>query len=100
MSMEKISFQYRDLPQGYRAVAFNAPLEYFATKMKVGPKGPVAFLEEMTVKDCRHIDGCVYFMKGRVPDSIICRNIELYQRVKDNGKWKPSTTETDSSIEA
>lgn len=86
--MEKLSFQYRDLQQGYRVVAFNAPLDYFITKVKQGPNGPVAFLEEMTVKDCRHIDNTVYFMKGRVSDTVICQMIDLYNKVKDNGKWK------------
>lgn len=86
--MQKLTFQFRDLAAGYRAVAFNAPLDYFMTKVKSSPKGPVAFLEEMTVKDCRHIDGCVYFMKGRVPDAEIVRMIELYQQIKDNKGWK------------
>ena len=96
--MEKLSFQYRDLQQGYRIVAFNAPLEYFATKVKQGPNGPVAFLEEMTVKDCRHIDNTVYFMKGRVPDNVICRMIDLYNKVKDNGKWKQVEQENNNGI--
>lgn len=94
--MEKIRFEYKDMPQGYRAVSFNTPLAYFATKVRQGKNGPEAFLEEMTVKDCRHIDGCVYFMKGRVPDAVICKNIELYQKIKDTARWKQNDITKDN----
>lgn len=87
--MEKISFQFRDLPAGYRAVAFNEPLDYFATHLVKDEKGNIhQIMAEMTVKDCRHIDGCVYFAKGRVSDRQLNDWIELYNKVKDNGKWK------------
>ena len=52
----------------------------------------------MTVKDCRHIDNTVYFMKGRVPDNVICRMIDLYNKVKDNGKWKQVEQENNNGI--
>lgn len=87
--MEKVTFQFRDMPAGYRAVAFNAPLDYFATHITRDAKGEIhQIMAEMTVKDCRHIDGCVYFAKGRVPERKLNDLIELYNHVKDNGKWK------------
>lgn len=93
--MERITMELRDMEQGYRAVAFNAPLSYFAARLKLGKNGTITqVLAEMTVKDCRHIDGTVYFAKGRVDDATLCRYIRYYNAEKDNGKWKRTGEKT------
>lgn len=86
-TMEKITFQYKDFPT-YRAVAFNAPLSYFATQTKMDAEGKMTqFLNEFTIKDCRNIDQTVYFAKGRVQDSEMCRLIDLYNKSLGQEGW-------------
>lgn len=86
----KIHFEYNDLAAGYRAVSLNAPLEHFKQKVRIGEDGkPQIYIEEMTVKDCRKIDGCVYFAAGRLSDSEMVELIELFQKVyREKGGWK------------
>lgn len=43
---------------------------------------------ERTIKDCRHIDGCVYFHLGHVSDSVMVDLIEKFQNLKKEGGWK------------
>ena len=42
----------------------------------------------MMVKDCRNIDGCVYFCKGRVPEAKMNEWIELFQKLLKEKGWK------------
>lgn len=42
-----------------------------------------------TVKDCRNIDGCVYFHLGHVSDSVMVDLIEKFQKLKQEKGWKP-----------
>lgn len=44
---------------------------------------------EKTVKDCRNIDGCVYFHLGHVSDSVMVDLIEKFQKLKQEKGWKP-----------
>ncbi len=44
---------------------------------------------EKTIKDCRNIDGCVYFHLGRVSDSVMVDLIEKFQKLKAEKGWKP-----------
>lgn len=43
---------------------------------------------ERTVKDCRHIDDCVYFHLGHVTDSVMIDLIEKFQKLKQEKGWK------------
>lgn len=45
---------------------------------------------EKTVKDCRHIDGCVYFHLGHVTDSVMVDLIEKFQKLRMEKGWKPT----------
>ena len=86
----KIHFEYNDLDAGYRAVSLNAPLSHFQQKVRINEKGELeVYIEEMTVKDCRHIDGCVYFAAGRLTDAEMIELIELFQKVyRQKEGWK------------
>lgn len=44
---------------------------------------------DKTVKDCRNIDGCVYFHKGFVSDSVMVDLIEKFQKLKKEKGWIP-----------
>ena len=89
---EAIRFEYQDIakdtPMQYRAVALNEPLKYFAVHYKLKNGVPVSYLNEMTTRDCRNIDGCVYFAKGRVSDKEMVHLIELFQKVLKEKGWK------------
>lgn len=43
---------------------------------------------ERTIKDCRNIDGCIYFHLGRVTDSVMIDLIEKFQKLKLEKGWK------------
>ena len=103
-----MTFEYQDLLKdtgfGYRAVALNAPLKYFACQYKLKDGIPVRCYNEMTVKDCRNIDGCVYFAKGRVKESELNDMIELFQKLLKEKGWKKNedagfTTDQQMEIE-
>lgn len=42
-----------------------------------------------TIKDCRNIDGCIYFHLGHVSDSVMIDLIEKFQKLKVEKGWKP-----------
>lgn len=44
---------------------------------------------EKTIKDCRNIDGCIYFHLGRVSDTVMVDLIEKFQKLKMEKGWKP-----------
>lgn len=44
---------------------------------------------EKTIKDCRHIDGCVYLHLGHVSDAVMVDLIEKFQKLKLEKGWKP-----------
>jgi hypothetical protein len=43
---------------------------------------------ERTIKDCRNIDGCVYFHLGHVTDTVMIDLIEKFQKLKQEKGWK------------
>lgn len=89
---EPLTFEYQDIAKetgfGYKAVALNAPLKYFAVHYKLVNGIPMKCYNEMMVKDCRNIDGCVYFCKGRVPEAKMNEWIELFQKLLKEKGWK------------
>lgn len=90
--MRPIKFEYQVLKGQYTAVALDASLKDFDFHPHLGPDGKMVMKrEERTIKDCRHIDGCVYFHLGRVSDSVMVEKIELFQKLKaEKQGWKKS----------
>ena len=90
----RISFEFTEVPEtpvmaAYKVVALNSRLKDYDAKAKMVDGQLKLIKPAATVKDCRHIDGCVYFMLGRVPDAIMTDYIEKFQKVlKDNVEWK------------
>lgn len=75
---------------GYRIVALDCKLSDFKGVAAIENGVPVMKYPEKTVKDCRNIDGCVYYMLGRVDESYMIELIENFQKVlKEKGAWKP-----------
>lgn len=85
----KIKFEYQYLPaHGFTVVALDSQLQDYEFQPtwengKLLLKGP-----EKTIKDCRHIDGCVYFHLGIVTDSVMVDLIEKFQKLKQEKGWK------------
>lgn len=63
----------------YRVVAIGARLRDFNGVSYIENGVPMMKYPEMSVKDCRNIDGCIYYMMGRIPDDEFIRYIELFQ---------------------
>lgn len=84
-----INFQFQKF-KDLTVVALDSKLEdYQFTPVMEGGK-MVLKRPERTVKDCRHIDGCVYLHLGRVSDRVMTDLIELFQKVKAEKNWKPN----------
>lgn len=88
-SMEQITFEYETYPE-CTVVALNASLDDFKAQPVMDNGVPCVRFAERTVKDCRHIDGCVYLHKGHVEDSVMCDLIEKFVKLKkEKGKdWR------------
>lgn len=84
---KKIRFEYQKIGS-YTVVALNSRLSELGFQPVTENGKLVIRRPERTVKDCRNIDGCVYFHLGRVPDSEMVRLIELFQKVKKENGWK------------
>ena len=83
-----IRFEYQDFGQ-YTVVALDAKLADFGFQPAYEDGKLVMKTQERTVKDCRHIDGCVYFHLGHVPDSVMVDLIETFQKLKqEKTGWK------------
>ena len=83
-----IHFEYQQFGN-ITVVALDSKLKDYDFKpVNVGGKMMVQ-LPEKTVKDCRNIDGCIYFHLGRVSDSVMVDLIENFQKLKMEKGWKP-----------
>lgn len=78
---KKIIFEYRDLPAGYRAVSLNSKLKDYERKVIYIKGEPQIIIPEMAIKDCRKIDGCVYFAPKNTPEPKLNELIELFNKV-------------------
>ena len=85
----QITFEYEEYPE-CTVVALNASLDDFKGHPVTENGVPCVRFVERTVKDCRHIDGCIYFHKGHVEDSVMCSLIEKFVKLKEEKKkdWK------------
>lgn len=82
-----IHFEYQEI-KGVTIVALDSKLsDYQFTPVKEGGK-MVLKCPEKTIKDCRKIDGCIYFHLGRVDDSVMVDLIEKFQKLKKEKGWK------------
>lgn len=86
-----IHFEYQEIPQmGITVVALDSKLSDYGLQPVSGENGELSVrIPEKTVKDCRNIDGCVYFHLGRVTDSVMCDLIEKFQKLRTEDGWKP-----------
>ena len=74
----------------YKIVALDARLSDFKGVAYLDNGVPMMRFPEKTVKDCRNIDGCIYYCLGRADDSYMIDLIEKFQiLIKDKRGWKP-----------
>lgn len=81
MNKDKITFEYRDLPAGYRAVSLNSKLKDYERKVIYIKGEPKIVIPEMAIKDCRKLDGCVYFAPKNTSESKLNELIELFNKL-------------------
>lgn len=84
-------YDYKYYPESKcTVVGMEATLDQFqAQPVKVGNQLMQRF-NERTIKDCRHVDGCIYMHLGRISDSVLVDLIERFQKAKKEVKdWKP-----------
>jgi len=86
----KIHFEWQPFGE-FKIVALDAKLSDFKGIATLVDGVPMMKTPEMTVKDCRNIDGCVYYCLGRKKDSEIIPLIEMFQsELHKIHLWKPS----------
>lgn len=84
-----IHFEYQQF-ENMTVVALDAKLKDFDFQPVYEDGQLVMRCPEKTIKDCRNIDGCVYFHLGRVSDSVMVDLIEKFQKLKAEKGWKSS----------
>lgn len=82
-----IHFEYQKF-KGITVVALDSKLSDYNFHPAMENGKMVMKCPEKTVKDCRHIDGCVYFHLGHVSDSVMIDLIEKFQKLKLEKGWK------------
>lgn len=83
-----IHFEYQDFPQ-CRVVTLDSKLSDYGFQHTLNADGRLMQTKpEATIKDCRHIDGCVYFHLGRVSDTVMCDLIEKFQKLLKEDGWR------------
>ena len=81
MNKDKITFEYKDLPAGYRAVSLNSKLKDYERKVIYIKGEPKIVIPEMAIKYCRKLDGCVYFAPKNTAESKLNELIELFNKL-------------------
>lgn len=82
-----IHFEYQEFGN-ITVVALDAKLADFGFQ-PVNEGGKLVMkCPEKTIKDCRNIDGCVYFHLGRVSDAVMVDLIEKFQKLKQEKGWQ------------
>ncbi len=82
-----IKFEYQKVGD-ITVVALDASLEDFKPHPYLQNGVPVMRIAERTVKDCRNIDGCIYFHLGYVTDSVMIDLIEKFWKLRKEAGWK------------
>lgn len=82
-----ICFEYQQFGD-YTIVALDSKLSDYGFQPVMENGKLVVKKAERTIKDCRNIDGCLYFHLGRVTDSVMIDLIEKFQKLKQEKGWK------------
>jgi len=85
--MRPIKFEYQTIGK-VTVVALDAGLKDFKPQKKLKNGVPVMEIAERTIKDCRNIDGCIYFHLGRVSDTVMIDLIDKFWKLRKEGGWK------------
>lgn len=82
-----IHFEYQEIG-GMTVVALDSKLSDYDFQAAFENGQKVMKQPARTVKDCRNIDGCVYFHLGHVDDRVMVDLIEKFQKLKAEKGWK------------
>ncbi len=83
-----IHFEYQQFGD-LTVVALDSKLSDYNFKPVMQDGQMMMQIPAKTIKDCRNIDGCVYFHLGRVDDRVMVDLIEKFQKLKREKGWKP-----------
>ena len=90
-------FEFQDIVNGterYRIVVLNAKLADITPRIVKRDGRLMKVISALTTKDCRHIDGCVYFHLGNCHETVMNDLCQTFQNMMaDRKAWK-TTTET------
>ena len=78
--MRKIHFEYQKMGN-ITIVALDSKLSDYKPSPVIENGLPVMRIPSKTVKDCRNIDGCIYFHLGQASDSEMIDLIEKFQKL-------------------
>lgn len=82
-----IHFEYQKF-KNLTVVALDSKLSDYGFQPIMENGKLVVKCPEKTIKDCRNIDGCVYFHLGHVSDSVMIDLIEKFNKLKEERGWK------------
>lgn len=82
-----IHFEYQKF-KNLTVVALDSKLSDYGFQPIMGNGKLVVKCPKKTIKDCRNIDGCVYFHLGHVSDSVMVDLIEKFNKLKEEKGWK------------
>lgn len=85
--MRPIHFEYQEMSD-FTIVALDSKLSDYNFQPAMEEGKPIMRKPENTIKDCRKIDGCVYFHLGHVTDSVMIDLIEKFQKLRAEKGWK------------
>lgn len=82
-----INFEYQTF-NNVTVVALDSKFSDYQFQPRMENGQVVMRCPEKTIKDCRNIDGCVYFHLGHVSDTVMIDLIEKFQKLKQEKGWK------------
>lgn len=81
-----IHFEYQKF-KDFTVVALDSKLSDYGFQPVMKDGKQMVEIPAKTVKDCRNIDGCVYFHLGHVTDSVMIDLIEKFNKLKEEKGW-------------
>lgn len=86
--MRPIHFEFQEFANGVTIVALDSKLSDYDFQPVWENGRLVMRAPEKTIKDCRNIDGCIYFHLGIASDQTMVDLIEKFQKLKLEKGWK------------
>lgn len=84
----KYIFEYQDLPNGVRIVSLDCRIKDLHPQPRMVNGEIKMMVPAITTKDCRMIDGCIYYHLGRCQETYMNELVEFFQKsLKLDKNW-------------